>query len=112
MSNYREARVAQQIRDEIGSIIQKEIEFPEGALVTVTRAEVSSGRADAVIFVSVIPTKFADEVMKELKTRFPYLQGVLGKKMKIRPMPRLHLRLDAGEERAARIEEIILKDNK
>jgi len=107
---YRSLRVGNLIRDELGKIILKELEF-ENALLTITNVEVSDKLETARVKISVIPSSNGDGVLKELNSVCGRLQYLLLKKMNIKPMPKIRFEIDHGPEAAARVEKILLEDN-
>src|SRR3989338_2862046 len=105
----RRLRLNERIRDEMGKIIAEELEFPEGTLVTVIRAEISEKLGGARIFISVFPKKFGEEVIRGIKKRTSYLRALLKTKLRIRIMPQINFILDRSMESIERIEEILNK---
>ena len=110
MSKFRGLKLKDHLRDVIGKIIQKEIEFPGDVLVTVTGTEVEGRLSDAKIFISVYPLKYGPEIVDNINKRLPYLQALLMKKLRMKPTPRIHFLLDRGEEMISKIEKILEKD--
>ena len=106
--NFRPLRVAQLIREELGKIIQRELEFP-GALVTITEIEVTKKLETAHVLVSVFPEKETEAALRTLKTAKRELQHQLNRKLNIKPMPHIEFRADYGPENAARVEKTLLE---
>jgi ribosome-binding factor A len=117
-------RVNQLIKKELSQIILREIEFPPGILVTVTRVETTSNLIEAKIFISVIPAhlNFAKQnlggpeekildVLKILKQNIYELQQKINKRLKMRPVPRISFIEEKKTKEAASIEEILHKLN-
>lgn len=109
--NYRPLRVAKLIKEELGMIIEKELEFP-GALFTITEIEVNKKLETARVEFSVFPSSSAEEVLKILEKSAGRLQYLLMKKINIKPMPRIFFEIDRGPENAARVEKIFLESKK
>lgn len=105
--NFRNLRVANLIRDELGKIIMREMEFPE-TLVTLTEVEVEPKLNDAVVKISVIPSEKAEATLKEFAKMRGKLQHLLNNKLNIKPMPRIRFEIDRGIENAARVEKLLL----
>ncbi len=53
MPSYRQARLAEFLRDEISTIIQRELRDPRVGFVSVTRVEMSPDLRHARVYVSV-----------------------------------------------------------
>ena len=111
MRLHRPERVSELIRHELSALVLREMEFP-GALVTLTSVNVTSDLEHAAVKVSVLPINKAPEVMKKFKWAVGQLQFLLGRKLNIRPMPRIAFELDFGPERASAIEKDLLEIEK
>ncbi len=104
----RHERVSELIRKELGELILRELEFP-GAIMTIIEVDVTKKLDYARIHVSVLPSQKADEVLKILSSQQRRLQGLLLRKINIRPMPELQFVLDHGLEKAAEIEKVFIE---
>lgn len=105
--NYRPLRVGKLIREELGALIQRNLEFP-GALVTITEVDVDKKLDHAKVLVSVIPSEKSEEALGELAKHRDELQYHLLRKINIKPMPYLQFTIDHGPENAARVEKALL----
>ena len=110
MRFFRKDRVSSLIQERLSWIIVKEVEVP-GALITITRVEVSKKINSAKVKVSVLPSEKALKALAVLANRAPYLEHLLLKDINIKPMPHIVFELDRGPEKAANIEKALLKDN-
>src|SRR3989344_9462182 len=111
MQYFRYQRVSVLIKEELSKLIIREIETP-GALVTVTDVDVTKKLDLAVIKFSVIPMEKSDDVLKILNKSRGELQHLLLKKINIKPMPHIVFEIDRGLEHAAKIEKILMEDDK
>ena len=103
----RTARFDQLLREEISSIIAKEISDPRVGFVTVTEVDVTQDLSHATVWVSVI----GDQAQRELSLRtlgraMPFVRHRLGQ-LRIRKVPELHLRHDDSVERGTRVLRLI-----
>lgn len=105
----RSERVASLIQSELSQIILREVEFPQGVLVTIASMDLDKKMERAIIGVSVIPSEKSDIVLKMLTNRTGYLQMLLLKKINIKPMPQLVFAIDRGYEHAANIEKLLIE---
>lgn len=105
--NFRTERVSNLIREELGKIIVREMEF-SGALVTITEVEVDKKLERAKVNVSVIPAEQAGAALGTLENTAGHLQHLLLKKINIKPMPRIMFAIDRGPENAAKVEKALL----
>lgn len=109
---FRPIRVSGLIQKELSEIINREIEFEPGVLVTVSLVEVDKKLERAVVNVSVIPSSKFEPAVKKLEKSRGYLYHLLFKKLNIKPMPNIMFRADHGLENAARVESGLLNDSK
>ncbi len=93
-------------------MVLREVEFPAGALATITAVEVDKNLEGARVEVSVIPSTLATEkaVLDALTSRAGYFQHLLLKKINIKPMPRIFFAIDHGPENAAKVEKLLEQD--
>jgi|SRR3989344_9252716 len=107
---HRPLRVGNLIRDELGALILRELEFGS-ALVTITEVEVDDRLEAAIVKISTIPTERAAEALRLLGDNERRLQRLLHYKINIKPMPRIRFEHDPGPDKAARIEKHLLGGN-
>lgn len=103
----RNLRVASLIREELGKLIIRELEFPD-MLVTLTEVEVGTKMDRAKVGVSVYPSEKALDAFKILEKSRGSLEHLLRRTLNIRPMPRIHFFIDRGPENAAKVEKELL----
>ena len=102
-------RLNELIKEELGQIILREVEFPKGILVTITRVETASNLISAKVFLSVFPEKFMGQTLKILNLQIYFLQQKLNQKLQMRPVPRLVFSQERETVQAGRIEELLEK---
>ena len=106
---YRKEKINGLIRDEVGKILHQNLDLDVDALVTVTRAIVSDDLNHVRIYISVFPSKFAEEALEQINKVIYFLQQILNKKLKIHPVPKMFFVIDQTEERAIEVEKLIEK---
>ena len=106
--NYRPQRVSSLIQEELGKLLVRDVEFPEGVLVTITGVDVGDKLEYAKVWLSVLPSDAGEAALKIAEKARNELQYRLMKKINIKPMPRIIFELDRGPENAARVEKKIL----
>jgi ribosome-binding factor A len=101
------------IKTELAQMIMREIELPEGILLTITRAEITDDKQQAKIRISLLGGTDAEKTQREildmLSKRTPLLQGMLNRKMRTRPVPRIRFLIDEEELKRQRVEELLAK---
>lgn len=91
------------LQEEIAKILEEELEFPEGNLVTVTRVSISSDVYYGVVFISVLgenPQKCLEKLAKNTR----HIQQLLNRRLRIRPVPKIRFVVDGGEMKREAIE--------
>lgn len=105
--NARLPRVNQLLKKELSSILSREIAFPDGCLVSVSRVEATPNLQQARIYITVFPADKKQEVLDALQGRVYDIQQQINRRLKMRPVPRIEIRSDEGESKAQRIREIL-----
>lgn len=105
----REKQLPQYIQSIVGDYFLRNLELPEGVLLTVTKVEVSPDRMYAKAWVSILPENLASECMPIIKHHLYGAQGAINQKVKTRPTPRLSIKLDINSSYASHIEELLQK---
>lgn len=96
------------IREVIAATLARELAFPEGVLVTVTRVSTSEDLYYATIFVTVLgPSGSEAAALDELQRITGSVQRALNRSLRMRPVPRITFAADEGEKRRERIEKLL-----
>lgn len=96
------------LREEIAKILERELEFPGGTIVTVTKVDISPDKQYAAIFVSLLGTR-PEKAMEILSKNTYTIQHLLNRKMRMRPVPKIHFAIDEEEFRRETVEKSIAK---
>jgi len=100
----RTDRLDSQIRQELMTLLQREMKDPRIGFATVTRVETARDLGSARVWVSVLGT--ADEqlaAVKALSDAAPWLRRQLGERLTIRHVPQLVIRHDDSIEAGDRV---------
>jgi ribosome-binding factor A len=100
-------KVDELMRRELNNIFLKDIEFPEGALVTIPRVKTSSNLIQAKVYISVLPDEMAGRIFTILNMLIYGIQQKINKRLKMRPMPRIEFKKEEMVEKAAKVEELL-----
>jgi ribosome-binding factor A len=103
----RTQRLNELIKVELGNIFLREVEFPVGSLVTITRVQTAEDLMSVKIFISVFPEKSATPVFRMLNARIYFLQQKLNRKLPIRPVPRIVFYQESEIVAVGRIEQLL-----
>lgn len=97
MKGVRLERVQEEIRREIGAILQHRTRDPRLAWVTVTRVEVSADLMHARVHVSALGDERAlRDAIRALGKAGPFIRSELGRGLKLRRVPEVQFLPDEG----------------
>jgi ribosome-binding factor A len=103
---HRMLRVNEVVKRELSGILAREISF-EGALITINHVDVTSDLKSAHVFVSVLGSEKAENVMKKLEEHRSAFQAELARRVTMKFTPHLLFQLDESIARGSRIVEIL-----
>ncbi len=103
----RTDQVSQLIQNQLGEVISREIELPDGSLVTIIRVEVSPDLKNANIWISIFPAGLRGTVLEILRKNMTELQKALSERSTMRFTPKLFFRIDVTEEKAEEVERLL-----
>lgn len=110
MAKVRNNRVAEQIKKELGIVIQREMKDPRLGFITVTGVEVSNDLSQAKIYISVLgQEEQKKESLKALEKAQGFLRSEIGSRIQMRHVPELIFKMDHSIEYGNKIESIISK---
>lgn len=103
----RTARLDELLREEISSVIRREVDDPRIGFLTITDVEVSPDLRHANVWVSVIgTTEEKRRTLRALSSAMPFIRGRLGV-LRLKRIPDLHVKQDETAARGTRILQII-----
>ena len=109
---HRSTRVAEAIKEEVGSILlyrMKDSRVPSER-VSVTNVEVTGDLRHATVFISVLGDEDVQkEALAGLISAQGFVRSELGKSIKLRSTPEVHFKLDHSLEHGANILALINK---
>ena len=101
MSNYRADRVKAAIRQEVSSILQRDIKDPRLGFATVTDVEVSGDLQHVKVFVSILGDENSRaDTMEALVSATGYIRSEIGRRVPLRLTPEISFEYDESIERA------------
>jgi ribosome-binding factor A len=109
----RPEKVAETLREEISAIVGYELDDPRVQSVPVTEVKVADNLRDAKVY--VLADGSEEEVQAALialHNAAPYIRKQVAFALDLRHAPALHFARDTVEERANRIENLLLEINK
>ncbi len=107
--NIRLNKVNELIKQNINTILLKELSLKEGVFITLTKVDTSVDLRYTHIFVSIFPDKETNYALKTLAKELFNIQGKLNRKLSMKPLPKISFKLDNTELQADKIEKILKK---
>lgn len=105
--SQRTARIDELLREEISSILRREVDDPRIGFVTITDVEVDRELSHASVWVSVIGSeKERRTTIRALVGAMPFVRRQLGR-LRLKRIPALHIKEDQTAERGTRILQIL-----
>src|SRR5688500_19380052 len=104
----RTDRVDELLRQEIGAIVTRDVADPRIGFVTITKVETTPDLRHAKVWISVIgqPTERRGTVAA-LQRAMPFVRHELGRSLRIKRIPDLHVHLDDTAERGTRVLQLL-----
>ena len=106
----RSVRVAERVREEIASALEREIDDPRLRRVVVTRVEVTDDLQHARVLVRLTHDdgpEARSNVLRGFRSAGAILRRRIGANLDLRRTPELRFFIDEGQDAQARIEELL-----
>ncbi|MDB5097664.1 MAG: ribosome-binding factor [Cyanobacteria bacterium RYN_339] len=114
MSGHRSTRVAEAIKEEVATILLlrlKDVRV-QSERVSVTNVEVTGDLRHATIFVSILGDEEVKEAtMEGLRSASGFIRSEIGRNIKLRATPEVHIKLDDSLEHGANISALLNRIN-
>jgi ribosome-binding factor A len=108
MTSERMRRVDEAIRQVIGDAVASDLKDPRVGFVTVTDVKTSPDLSHARVYVSVLgEAQEREESLAGLRSAHGYLQGRIGRELKLKRTPTLEFAYDDTTDRAMRLDALI-----
>lgn len=106
--SQRTDRVDELLRQEIGGIVARDVADPRIGFATITRVETTPDLRHAKVWVSVIgPPAERRGTVAALQRAMPFVRHELGRALRIKRIPDLHVYLDDTAERGTRVLQLL-----
>lgn len=89
--------------EEVSKILDRDMEFPEGSLVTITRVALSPDVRYASVFMRALGAD-STEILALLKKNIYDIQQKLNRAVRMRPVPKIRFAIDEEELRRESVE--------
>ena len=102
-------RVNVVIKEEISQILLRELDLPEGILVTVVNVDTSRTLEHSKVWISVFPEAKSEEILEQINKQVYDIQQILNKRLHMKPTPKVIFKLDHTGASIDEVDEIIKK---
>jgi ribosome-binding factor A len=107
----RADRVAREVQKELSELLRREVKDPRVRDATVSRVEMTDDLRNATVYVAALGAVGDEarsaELLAGLRAASGFLQGKVGRNLKLRSTPRLTFAYDAGLENLIHVAELL-----
>ena len=104
----RTIRLGEQIRQDLGDLLAREVRDPGIGFVTITRVRVTEDLLQARVFYTALGDQAAvQKTARALERAVPFLRRALGQRLRLRRVPELTFAIDESIGHQARVEELL-----
>lgn len=108
MKNVRVHRIAEQIKKELGQILQRELKDPRIGFVTITGVEVTGDLQQAKIYLSIMGNEETKRLtMDALLKAKGFIRSEIGRRISMRHTPELLFQVDQSLDYGNRIDHLL-----
>lgn len=108
MEKLRTSRVAEQMKKEIGEIVNQKLKDPRIGFVTITDVVVTNDLQQATVYVSVLGDEDEkSESLAGLQQATGFVRSEVSNRIRLRKVPEITFTFDDAHEHGNRIEEIL-----
>lgn len=110
MENTRTHRVAEQMKKELGDILNRKLKDPRVGFVTVTDVVVTNDLQIAKVYVSVLGEESEKEAtLLGLSKASGFIRSEIGRRIRLRKVPEINFEFDEAHEYGNHIDSILRK---
>jgi ribosome-binding factor A len=104
----RTVKLAEQIRQDVGDILAREVHDPGVGFLTITRVKVAPDLQQARVYYTTLgdPTE-RKKTARALERALPFIRRALGMRLSLRRVPELAFSFDESVAHQARVEELL-----
>jgi ribosome-binding factor A len=107
MQGRRNERVAELLRQELGSLLLRQVKDPALQALTITDVRVVSDLSVARVYFAAHDDESAAEILGGLERAVPFLRREIGRRLELRRPPELRFARDTVLEEGLRIDAIL-----
>ena len=95
------------VQQRVAEILEREMEWPQGVLVTVSKVSVADDAESAKVWLSVWPYDQGQAMLLEVEKNIANIQHILNKVLVMKFVPKLRFGIDESEEKAKAITDLL-----
>lgn len=103
-------RVNQLIKEELGKILLREMDFGD-ALVTIIDVDTTPNLIQSRVKITVMPESQEQRALSSLNRNIYDLQQIFNKKVNMRPVPKIEFQVDKSAKKSYEIEKVMEEIN-
>lgn len=104
----RTIRLGEQIRQDLGHLLAREVHDPGIGFITITRVRVTEDLLQARVLYTVLgDASAAQKTARALDRAVPFLRRAIGQRLRLRRVPELTFAVDESIGHQARVEELL-----
>jgi ribosome-binding factor A len=100
-------QVADIIREKVSEIIARDVELPQGSIISVTKVQISPDVREAKVFLSIFPEQKRKEVFQIFISERRNLQKALGQELHFINTPKILFEIDQTLGKTFEIDSLI-----
>ena len=105
----RSEQVAGLIQHKLNGIINREIEWPEGVMITITKVEISADLKYAKIWLVCTPEEKTGMAYGVLRDKNKKLRNFLSQELTLHVVPKITFRVDKAGQAVEEVEKLLQK---
>ena len=105
--SHRIEKINELIQQQMAEILTRALDIKPGVFMTISKVDTSRDLRYTRIFLSIFPERESDYALKTLEKELYRLQGILNKKLSMRPLPRIEFVQDLTGSKADEVERIL-----
>lgn len=110
VERLRTSRVAEQMKKELGEIVNQKLKDPRIGFVTITDVSVTNDLQQATVYISVLgKEEEKNNTLKGLQKATGFIRSEIGKRIRLRKVPEITFTFDEAHEYGNRIDSILQK---
>ncbi|RYL92988.1 30S ribosome-binding factor RbfA [Sporolactobacillus sp. Y61] len=108
MTSLRVHRVAEQMKKEMGDILEHRIKDPRVGFVTVTGVDVTGDLQEVTVYISILGDREKqDSTMEGLTKARGFIRSEIGKRIRLRKTPEIQFKIDQSVAYGSHIDRLI-----